>query len=59
MKVNKDVAKNNANADVGDKLTDGGIEVKGVAVQVVNDSLTNEEAWDAVMTAAQDAVKKG
>lgn len=59
LKVNKDVAKNNANADVGDKLTDGGIEVKGVAVQVVNDSLTNEEAWDAVMAAAKEAVKQG
>lgn len=64
LTVNTNVAKNNAAAE-GDAdestlpLKDCEIEVKGVAVQVVNDSLTNEKAWDAVMTAAQDAVKQG
>lgn len=56
LTVNPDVAKNNAAASSGAQLADGSITVMGVAVQVVNDELTNEQAWDQVMATAAEAV---
>lgn len=56
LTVDPDVAKNNAAASSGTQLADGSITVMGVAVQVVNDELTNEQAWDQVITTAAEAV---